>query len=198
MNQEASRGPANAAPRGTGRPPRKQPARPSLGGGRPRPGPRTARAGPGDRPPAARGGHGRVRGPRLPRRPRGRRGAPGGHLARDVLPLLLQQGRPVQGPAEGRAARHGDRGGRLPRGHPRRHRAHRAAPVGPQVLPRLRGARHRDPHPQPGRPGARGGVRRRAAAVLQHRRGDDHGHDRRRPGGRASTRSTPSSPRWPA
>ena len=35
MNQEASRGPANAAPRGTGRPPRKQPARPSLGGGTP-------------------------------------------------------------------------------------------------------------------------------------------------------------------
>src|SRR6478752_5315974 len=35
MNQEASRGPAIAAPRGTGRPPRKQPARPSLGGGAP-------------------------------------------------------------------------------------------------------------------------------------------------------------------
>src|SRR5271169_3160927 len=35
MNQEASRGPANAAPRGTGRPPRKQLARPSLGGGTP-------------------------------------------------------------------------------------------------------------------------------------------------------------------
>src|SRR6202041_3931406 len=35
MNQEASRGPANAAPRGTGRPPKKQPARPSLGGGTP-------------------------------------------------------------------------------------------------------------------------------------------------------------------
>ena len=35
MNQEASRGPANAAPRGTGRPPRKQPTRPSLGGGTP-------------------------------------------------------------------------------------------------------------------------------------------------------------------
>jgi AcrR family transcriptional regulator len=35
MNQEASRGPANAAPRGTGRPSRKQPARPSLGGGTP-------------------------------------------------------------------------------------------------------------------------------------------------------------------
>src|SRR5580704_5461937 len=35
MNQEASRGPASAAPRGTGRPPRKQPARPSLGGGAP-------------------------------------------------------------------------------------------------------------------------------------------------------------------
>src|SRR5260370_21825204 len=33
MNQEASGGPANAAPRGTGRPPRKQPARRSLGGG---------------------------------------------------------------------------------------------------------------------------------------------------------------------
>ena len=33
---------------------------------------------------------------------------------------------------------------------------------------------HRDPHPQPGRPGAGGGVRRRLAAVLQHRRGDDH------------------------
>src|SRR6201998_1883567 len=35
MNQEASRGPASAASRGTGRPPRKQPARPSLGGGTP-------------------------------------------------------------------------------------------------------------------------------------------------------------------
>ena len=35
MNQEASRGPASAALRGTGRPPRKQPARPSLGGGAP-------------------------------------------------------------------------------------------------------------------------------------------------------------------
>src|SRR5690349_5593022 len=35
MNQEASRGPANAVPRGTGRPPRKQPTRPSLGGGTP-------------------------------------------------------------------------------------------------------------------------------------------------------------------
>src|ERR1700751_1732970 len=35
MNQEASHGPASAAPRGTGRPPRKQPARPSLGGGAP-------------------------------------------------------------------------------------------------------------------------------------------------------------------
>ncbi|HEV2536450.1 MAG TPA: helix-turn-helix domain-containing protein, partial [Streptosporangiaceae bacterium] len=35
MNQEASRGPANAAPRGTGRPPKKPPARPSLGGGAP-------------------------------------------------------------------------------------------------------------------------------------------------------------------
>jgi AcrR family transcriptional regulator len=35
MNQEASRGPANAASRGTGRPPKKQPARPSLGGGTP-------------------------------------------------------------------------------------------------------------------------------------------------------------------
>src|SRR2546429_7914793 len=35
MNHEASRGPANAAPRGTGRPPRKQPTRPSLGGGAP-------------------------------------------------------------------------------------------------------------------------------------------------------------------
>ncbi len=35
MNQEASRGPANAVPRGTGRPPRKQPTRPSLGGGAP-------------------------------------------------------------------------------------------------------------------------------------------------------------------
>src|SRR5437763_17097242 len=35
MNREAGRGPANAASRGTGRPPRKQPARPSLGGGAP-------------------------------------------------------------------------------------------------------------------------------------------------------------------
>src|SRR6516225_6395315 len=35
MNQEASRGPASAASRGTGRPPRKQPTRPSLGGGTP-------------------------------------------------------------------------------------------------------------------------------------------------------------------
>src|ERR1700724_4716479 len=35
MNQEATRGAANAASRGTGRPPRKQPARPSLGGGTP-------------------------------------------------------------------------------------------------------------------------------------------------------------------
>ena len=38
MNQEASRGPAkpaSAASRGTGRPPRRQPARPSLGGGTP-------------------------------------------------------------------------------------------------------------------------------------------------------------------
>src|ERR1700749_2858806 len=35
MNQEASRGPANAASRGAGRPPKKQPARPSLGGGTP-------------------------------------------------------------------------------------------------------------------------------------------------------------------
>ena len=35
MSQEASRGPANAGPRGTGRPARKQPARPSLGGGAP-------------------------------------------------------------------------------------------------------------------------------------------------------------------
>src|SRR6266852_1347890 len=35
MNQEASPGPASAASRGTGRPPRKQPARPSLGGGTP-------------------------------------------------------------------------------------------------------------------------------------------------------------------
>src|SRR5260370_124227 len=35
MNQEASRGPANAASRGTGRPPRKKLARPSLGGGAP-------------------------------------------------------------------------------------------------------------------------------------------------------------------
>src|SRR5215467_9221413 len=35
MNQEASRGPANAASRGTGRPPKKQPTRPSLGGGTP-------------------------------------------------------------------------------------------------------------------------------------------------------------------
>src|SRR5271156_1606458 len=35
MNQEASRGPANAASRGTGRPPRKPPGRPSLGGGTP-------------------------------------------------------------------------------------------------------------------------------------------------------------------
>jgi len=37
MNQEASRGPANAVPRGTGRPPKKQPTRPSLGGGAPGP-----------------------------------------------------------------------------------------------------------------------------------------------------------------
>ena len=35
MNQEASRGPASAAPRGAARPPRKQLARPSLGGGAP-------------------------------------------------------------------------------------------------------------------------------------------------------------------
>src|ERR1700732_2377281 len=35
MNQEAGHGPATAASRGTGRPPRKQPARPSLGGGTP-------------------------------------------------------------------------------------------------------------------------------------------------------------------
>jgi AcrR family transcriptional regulator len=35
MNQEASRSPASATPRGTGRQPRKQPARPSLGGGTP-------------------------------------------------------------------------------------------------------------------------------------------------------------------
>jgi AcrR family transcriptional regulator len=35
MNQEASRGPANAAPRRAARPLRKQPARPSLGGGIP-------------------------------------------------------------------------------------------------------------------------------------------------------------------
>ena len=35
MNQEAGRGPASAASRGTGRPPRKQPTRPSLGGGTP-------------------------------------------------------------------------------------------------------------------------------------------------------------------
>ena len=35
MNQEASRGPASAASRGAGRPPRKPPARPSLGGGAP-------------------------------------------------------------------------------------------------------------------------------------------------------------------
>jgi AcrR family transcriptional regulator len=35
MSQEASRGPASAGPRGTGRPARKQPARPSLGGGAP-------------------------------------------------------------------------------------------------------------------------------------------------------------------
>src|SRR2546425_11783122 len=35
MNQEASPGPASPAARGTGRPPRKQPARPSLGGGTP-------------------------------------------------------------------------------------------------------------------------------------------------------------------
>src|ERR1035438_7418847 len=35
MNQEAGPGPATAAPRGTGRPPRKQFARPSLGGGTP-------------------------------------------------------------------------------------------------------------------------------------------------------------------
>src|SRR2546429_7677190 len=35
MNHEASRGPANAVPRGTGRPPKKQPTRPSLGGGAP-------------------------------------------------------------------------------------------------------------------------------------------------------------------
>jgi len=35
MSQEVSRGPANAAPRRAGRPPRKQLARPSLGGGTP-------------------------------------------------------------------------------------------------------------------------------------------------------------------
>jgi AcrR family transcriptional regulator len=35
MNQEASRGPTMAAPRGAARPPRKQPTRPSLGGGAP-------------------------------------------------------------------------------------------------------------------------------------------------------------------
>jgi AcrR family transcriptional regulator len=35
MSHEASRGPANAAPRGTERTPRKPPARPSLGGGTP-------------------------------------------------------------------------------------------------------------------------------------------------------------------
>jgi AcrR family transcriptional regulator len=35
MNQEASRGSVGAAPRGAGRPPRKPPARPSLGGGTP-------------------------------------------------------------------------------------------------------------------------------------------------------------------
>src|SRR5271169_4605584 len=35
MNQEASRGPASAAPRGAARPLRKPPARPSLGGGAP-------------------------------------------------------------------------------------------------------------------------------------------------------------------
>src|SRR6476646_6013639 len=35
MNQEASRGPANAVPRGTVPPPKKQPTRPSLGGGAP-------------------------------------------------------------------------------------------------------------------------------------------------------------------
>src|SRR6201998_3703731 len=35
MNQEASRGPASAASRGAGRPPRKKLARPSLGGGAP-------------------------------------------------------------------------------------------------------------------------------------------------------------------
>jgi AcrR family transcriptional regulator len=35
MNQEASRGSASAASRGAGRPPRKPPARPSLGGGAP-------------------------------------------------------------------------------------------------------------------------------------------------------------------
>jgi AcrR family transcriptional regulator len=35
MTQEASRGSVSAAPRGAGRPPRKQPARPSLGGGTP-------------------------------------------------------------------------------------------------------------------------------------------------------------------
>ncbi|HLI42366.1 MAG TPA: TetR/AcrR family transcriptional regulator [Streptosporangiaceae bacterium] len=35
MSQEASSGPAEAAPRGTARPPRQRPARPSLGGGTP-------------------------------------------------------------------------------------------------------------------------------------------------------------------
>src|SRR5215472_7073801 len=107
---------------------------------RARPRPRAARAGSRDRAQAARGRHDRVRGAGLQRCPRRRRGPPGRHLARHVLPVLLQQGGPVPGAAAGRAARHGDRGRGLPRRHQRRDRPHSAPPVGTEVLRRLRSA----------------------------------------------------------
>ena len=62
--------------------------------------------------------------------------------------------------------------GDFPVGHPRRHGADPARRQWVRKFFRAYAAHAaRDPHPQPGRPGARGGVRRRAAAVLQHRRG---------------------------
>ena len=198
MSQEASPGPANAASRGPGRPPRKQPARPSLGGGAPAQdrelraqGRETVRrlleAGMVEF--EDRGFHG-VRVDDVVRRAGISHGTFYLYFSNkeDLFKALLKDALHDMEIVAGDfpVVTSDDTGLNVLRQWVR------------EVLPGLRGARHRDPHPQPGRPGARGGVRRRPAAVLQHRGGHDDRHDGRRPGRRAGTRSTPSSPRWPA
>ena len=153
-----------------------------------------AQPGPPHHAQAARRGHGGLRPARLPRHPGQRRGRDRQDLARDLLPLLLQQG----GPAAGARRRGGGRGGRavqLARGDPRRRRGlGRRAGLGGPVLGAVgplrpaaagldRPGGHRSRARRPGPPG-----------------GDRHVRGAGRPDRRQRTAGppwTPTRPAWP-